>query len=240
MTLEETRELRHRVERMDCGGCALKIENGLRRLPGAGDISVRLALASLSLAFDGDRITQGEIEGRIRALGCTPLPLDPEAGRATRAARAVLVGQPWWRTRKGQLVADTGALRAVAAGLRSGPCRVGLAAGAQRSGARGGGLGAGGRRRVGRPPRGQGSFGRCVMDGISDLDEAPVTGESVAEQAGEGVYASSINANGVLRVRITRTAAENAVARIARLACNWQSRDARNVGFGPSRRSGSG
>src|SRR3546814_13954548 len=79
---------------MDCGGCALKIENGLRRLPGAGDISVRLALASLSLAFDGDRITQGEIEGRISALGCTPLPLDPEAGRATRAARAVPVGQP--------------------------------------------------------------------------------------------------------------------------------------------------
>src|SRR3546814_9063078 len=63
MTLEETRELRHSVERMDCGGCALKIENGLRRLPGAGDISVRLALASLSLAFDGDRHSTGEIEG---------------------------------------------------------------------------------------------------------------------------------------------------------------------------------
>src|SRR3546814_21044020 len=90
---------------MDCGGCALKIENGLRGLPGAGDISVRLALASLSLAFDGNRITPGEIEGRIRALGCTPLPLDPAAGRATRAARSVHVGSPRWRPRTGTLVA---------------------------------------------------------------------------------------------------------------------------------------
>src|SRR3546814_10292155 len=37
-----------------------------------------------------------------------------------------------------------------------------------------------------------------VLDGVSELDEAPVTGESVpvAKQAGDAVYAGSINANG--------------------------------------------
>ena len=44
-----------------------------------------------------------------------------------------------------------------------------------------------------------------VIDGVSEVDEAPVTGESVpvTKEAGAPVYAGSINANGVLRVRIT-------------------------------------
>jgi len=58
-----------------------------------------------------------------------------------------------------------------------------------------------------------------VIDGVSEVDEAPVTGESVpvTKEAGAPVYAGSINANGVLRVRITRTAADNTIARIIHL-----------------------
>jgi len=58
-----------------------------------------------------------------------------------------------------------------------------------------------------------------VIEGASDLNEAPVTGESVpvAKAAGDPVFAGSINANGALRIRVTRTAADNTIARIVRL-----------------------
>ncbi|MBY0332701.1 MAG: cadmium-translocating P-type ATPase, partial [Acetobacteraceae bacterium] len=58
-----------------------------------------------------------------------------------------------------------------------------------------------------------------IEEGRSALDESPVTGESVpvARGPGEAVVAGSINADGTLRVRVTRAAADNTVARIIRL-----------------------
>lgn len=58
-----------------------------------------------------------------------------------------------------------------------------------------------------------------VASGSSEVDEAPVTGESVPvfKEAGSSVYAGSINANGELRVTITRVAADNTIARIIHL-----------------------
>lgn len=58
-----------------------------------------------------------------------------------------------------------------------------------------------------------------ILEGHSALDESPVTGESVpvARGPGEAVVAGSINADGVLRVRVTRAAADNTVARIVRM-----------------------
>ncbi|MBS3647287.1 cadmium-translocating P-type ATPase [Pseudaminobacter sp. 19-2017] len=55
-----------------------------------------------------------------------------------------------------------------------------------------------------------------VEEGASEVNEAPVTGESVPvlKEAGATVYAGSINANGELRVRITHVAADNTIARI--------------------------
>ncbi len=55
-----------------------------------------------------------------------------------------------------------------------------------------------------------------IVEGQSALDESPVTGESmpVPRGPGEPVVAGSINADGVLRVRVTRDAADNTVARI--------------------------
>ncbi len=55
-----------------------------------------------------------------------------------------------------------------------------------------------------------------VIDGASEVDEAPVTGESVPvlKEAGATVYAGSINANGELRVSISHVAADNTIARI--------------------------
>jgi len=58
-----------------------------------------------------------------------------------------------------------------------------------------------------------------VVDGVSEVDESPVTGEAVpaAKEPGDAVFAASINRAAVLRLRVTRPAADNTIARIVRL-----------------------
>ncbi len=58
-----------------------------------------------------------------------------------------------------------------------------------------------------------------IEEGTSALDESPVTGESVpvARGPGDAVLAGSINAEGAIRVRVTRAAADNTIARIVHL-----------------------
>ncbi len=59
-----------------------------------------------------------------------------------------------------------------------------------------------------------------IIEGTSALDESPVTGESVpvARGPGEAVLAGSVNADaGLLRIRTTRGASDNTVARIIKL-----------------------
>lgn len=58
-----------------------------------------------------------------------------------------------------------------------------------------------------------------VVSGESAVDEAPVTGESVPrrKEAGDSVFAGTVNHEGVLRVRVTAAAADNTIARIIAL-----------------------
>jgi Cd2+/Zn2+-exporting ATPase len=58
-----------------------------------------------------------------------------------------------------------------------------------------------------------------IEEGRSALDESPVTGESVpvARGPGDAVLAGSINAEAALRIRVTRAAADNTIARIIRM-----------------------
>ncbi|MDR5652793.1 heavy metal translocating P-type ATPase [Ruixingdingia sedimenti] len=58
-----------------------------------------------------------------------------------------------------------------------------------------------------------------IAEGVSGIDESPVTGESVprSKGPGEAVFAGSINTEAALRVRVTRAAADNTIARIIRL-----------------------
>jgi Zn2+/Cd2+-exporting ATPase len=72
-----------------------------------------------------------------------------------------------------------------------------------------------------------------VIVGDSEVDEAPVTGESVpvAKSTGLALYAGSINGNGLLRVRITKTAADNTVARIIHLVEEAQAAKAPTARF---------
>ena len=65
-----------------------------------------------------------------------------------------------------------------------------------------------------------------VVAGASHVDQAPITGESVpiARQAGDEVFAGTINGSGALEVRSTREAGETTLARIIRLVEEAQAR----------------
>ncbi|AQZ54273.1 heavy metal translocating P-type ATPase [Martelella mediterranea] len=321
MPVEANTTLKLRVEGMDCAACAVKIENGLKRLPGVSEINVNYGLERLSLVFDEDRTSRGAVEGRIRSLGYTPLsmPGEPSDGANASPLRPETAGRVWWRTRKGQLVIATGVLlglaflvatvapamaewaylatallgvlpilrRAIAGARHGTPFSIetlmsvaaigavaigesaeaaivvflfavgeileNVAAGRARAGiealmnlvprvAR--------RERAGvvtevpadelalddvvvvRPGDRVPSDGE-VIEGSSELDEAPVTGESVPvlKEVGSTVYAGSINANGVLKVRITHTAADNTIARIIHLVEEAQGSKAPTARF---------
>ncbi|GAW35834.1 lead, cadmium, zinc and mercury-transporting ATPase [Roseovarius sp. A-2] len=58
-----------------------------------------------------------------------------------------------------------------------------------------------------------------VVDGVSGVDESPVTGESVPslKEPGGEVFAGSINTEALLRVCVTKAAEDNTIARIVRL-----------------------
>jgi Cd2+/Zn2+-exporting ATPase len=67
-----------------------------------------------------------------------------------------------------------------------------------------------------------------ILAGSSALDEAPVTGESVPLDKGEGdpVYAGSLNGYGALEVRVTRRAQDTTLARIIHLVEQAQAQRA--------------
>jgi Cd2+/Zn2+-exporting ATPase len=64
-----------------------------------------------------------------------------------------------------------------------------------------------------------------VASGASDIDQAPITGESipVPKTAGSIVYAGTINGHGALEVRVTHLRADSTLARIMALVEHAQS-----------------
>ncbi|MBK4217675.1 cadmium-translocating P-type ATPase [Paracoccus caeni] len=58
-----------------------------------------------------------------------------------------------------------------------------------------------------------------IVEGLGGIDESPVTGESVpvTKGPGEAVFAGSVNTEAALRIRVTREASDNTIARIIRL-----------------------
>ncbi|AMN68821.1 heavy metal translocating P-type ATPase [Psychrobacter sp. P11G5] len=72
-----------------------------------------------------------------------------------------------------------------------------------------------------------------IIQGISSLDESLVTGESVpvAKTIDDDVFAGSINVDGVLQVRVEKTAADNTIARIIELVEQAQASKAPTARF---------
>ncbi|MDR3516465.1 MAG: heavy metal translocating P-type ATPase [Azospirillaceae bacterium] len=293
--------LKLRIAGMDCGACAVKIENAMKRLPGVRDIDVSYGLQSLSLVVDEDRTSLDTIAAKISALGFTSVVSSGTTAEGGHRDRDAAEGVWWWSS-KGRLVIGTGILlalsfvishvepgwshgayiaatlvglipigrRALAGAVSGTPFGIetlmsiaavgavaigqsgeaaivvflfamgelleGVAAGRARTGIRAlvDLVPRTARRQRGsdietvpvealaigdlvllRPGDRMPSDGQ-VVEGGSEVNEAPVTGESmpIAKEPGSTVHAGSINANGELRVMITRTAADNTIARI--------------------------
>jgi len=68
-----------------------------------------------------------------------------------------------------------------------------------------------------------------VVEGASAVDQSPLTGESapVAKRPGDNVFAGTVNGEGGLEIRVTRLAADTALARVIRLVEEAQSQKAR-------------
>lgn len=67
-----------------------------------------------------------------------------------------------------------------------------------------------------------------VVEGMSRVDQALVTGESlpIARKPGDAVYAGTLNTSGVLKITVSKRAEETLVSRIARLVVESRKRKA--------------
>ena len=67
-----------------------------------------------------------------------------------------------------------------------------------------------------------------VIDGRGSVDQAPITGESalVAKEAGDEIYAGTINGEGTLTARATKRAADTVLSKIIRMVGDAHSRRA--------------
>ena len=67
-----------------------------------------------------------------------------------------------------------------------------------------------------------------VVDGHSDVDQAPITGESalVAKETGDDVYAGTINGVGTLTIRATKPASDTVLSKIIRMVGDAHSQRA--------------
>jgi len=72
-----------------------------------------------------------------------------------------------------------------------------------------------------------------IVQGASSLDESPITGESVprSKAKGDSIFAGSINVDGVLQVRVEKTASDNTISRIIQLVEQAQSAKAPTARF---------
>lgn len=72
-----------------------------------------------------------------------------------------------------------------------------------------------------------------ILSGVSELNEAAITGESRPVSKGEGndVFAGSINGDGILRVEVTKDSANSVVARIGDLVADAQATTAPTARF---------
>jgi heavy metal translocating P-type ATPase len=72
-----------------------------------------------------------------------------------------------------------------------------------------------------------------VIDGRSSLDQSPVTGESIPVEklADDPVFAGTINQQGALEIRATKTFADNTISRIIQMVEEAQERKGRSQRF---------
>lgn len=68
-----------------------------------------------------------------------------------------------------------------------------------------------------------------VMNGSSNVDQSPITGESIPvyKENGDTVFAGTVNGNGALEIKVTRLAEDTTLARIVQMVEDAQNRKAK-------------
>lgn len=101
-----------RVQGMDCGGCERKVEAALTRLNHVEEVTASSVTGSVRLTSPpGKTLPHSEIESTITALGYQVIDESADTPESTTQP-------PWWKTPKGRLVLVSGALLALAWGLK--------------------------------------------------------------------------------------------------------------------------
>jgi Cd2+/Zn2+-exporting ATPase len=72
-----------------------------------------------------------------------------------------------------------------------------------------------------------------VVEGMSDINQAPITGESMPVWKGEGdeVFSGSVNGNGSLIIEVTRLVGDSTLQRIIQMVTEAQSRQSKSQKF---------
>jgi Zn2+/Cd2+-exporting ATPase len=72
-----------------------------------------------------------------------------------------------------------------------------------------------------------------IVEGQSDINQAPITGESIPvwKGAGEEVFSGTVNGNGRLLVEVTRLVSDSTLHRIIEMVTEAQSRQSRSQKF---------
>ncbi len=63
------------LEGMTCASCALRIEKGLKRVPGVADAAVNLASERASVSFDPAQVSLDDLLAKVSAAGYTATPI---------------------------------------------------------------------------------------------------------------------------------------------------------------------
>jgi Cu+-exporting ATPase len=76
------------LEGMTCASCAMRIEKGLKKLPGVADASVNLATERATVSYDASRLKVDDLIQKVSAVGYSAAPIS-----LTAAASAPAVAQ---------------------------------------------------------------------------------------------------------------------------------------------------
>ena len=124
---------RMRVQGMDCAGCAIKIENALRRMPGVTDVNVSVAGGAVTIRHD--RVDTETMSTQIAGLGYTVTGSEEVGSKRVGHDHGDSVSAPeedaghshihhqgptnqrWWQTSKADLTIASGTSLAVAFAL---------------------------------------------------------------------------------------------------------------------------
>ncbi len=128
---EMTMQARYRVEGMDCGSCAAKIDAAVRRSPGVSDVAVSVSVGTLVITHDGT-VDLRAIEKQLTGLGYLVGPIkakEPAAAARTTPDDAVrnpremrgddkgTTSGAWWQSTKAQLTIGSGIALVAAYGI---------------------------------------------------------------------------------------------------------------------------